>query len=161
VEDNRREIYDGVASRLSDLKLRGSYGVNGNNNIGDYDIPTLGSYGYVLGNPQAAAIGQAPNVIANPNLKWERSQTYDIGVDFGLFGNRITGSFDYYNKLNTQLLMNVPVPEVTGLQFALANAGSVRNIGEELELTTRNIVGRFEWTTGINISHNGNKIVAL
>ena len=146
---------------LSDLKLRASYGVNGNNNIGDYDIPTLGSYGYVLGSPQGAAIGQAPNVIANPNLKWERSQTYDVGLDFGLFNNRLTGSFDYYNKLNTQLLLNVPVPEVTGQQFALANAGSVRNIGQELELTSRNMVGRFQWTTSINISHNGNKIVSL
>jgi TonB-linked SusC/RagA family outer membrane protein len=146
---------------VSDLKLRGSYGVNGNNNIGDYDVPTLGSYGYVLGSTQAAAIGQAPNVISNPNLKWERSQTYDVGVDFGLFGNRITGSFDYYNKLNTQLLLNVPVPEVTGLQFALQNAGSVRNIGQELEITSRNLTGKLEWTTSINISHNSNKIVAL
>jgi len=146
---------------VSDLKLRASYGVNGNNNIGDYDVPTLGSYGYVLGSTPAAAIGQAPNVIANPDLKWERSQTYDIGVDFGLLGNRITGSFDYYNKLNTQLLLNVPVPEVTGQQSALRNAGSVRNIGEELEVTTRNLVGAFEWSTSINVGHNGNKIVAL
>jgi len=146
---------------VSDLKLRGSYGVNGNNNIGDYDVPTLGSYGYVLGATQAAAIGQAPNVIANPNLKWERSQTYDAGIDFGLFNNRITGSFDYYNKLNTQLLLNVPVPEVSGQQFALQNAGSVRNIGQELEITSRNVTGRLEWTTSVNISHNTNKIVAL
>ncbi|HMH21878.1 MAG TPA: TonB-dependent receptor [Puia sp.] len=146
---------------LSDLKFRASYGVNGNNNIGDYDIPTLGSYGYVLGATQAAAIGQAPNTISNPDLKWEKSQTFDIGVDFGIFNNRITGSFDYYNKLNTQLLLNVPVPEATGLQSALQNAGSMRNIGEELELTSRNFVGRFEWSTSINVSHNGNKIVAL
>jgi len=146
---------------ISDLKFRASYGVNGNNNIGDYDIPTLGSYGYVLGATQAAAIGQAPNTISNPDLKWEKSQTYDIGVDFGFLNNRITGAFDYYNKLNTQLLLNVPVPEATGLQSALQNAGSMRNIGEELELTSRNFVGRFEWSTSINVSHNSNKIVAL
>ncbi|HEY4062896.1 MAG TPA: TonB-dependent receptor [Puia sp.] len=146
---------------VSDLKLRASYGVNGNNNIGDYDYPTLGSYGYVLGAAQAAAIGQAPNVIANPDLKWEKSATYDVGFDFGILNNRITGSFDYYNKLNTQLLLNVPVPEVTGQQSALKNAGSVRNIGEELELTSHNMTGRFEWSTSVNISHNGNKIVSL
>jgi TonB-linked SusC/RagA family outer membrane protein len=146
---------------ISDLKLRASYGVNGNNNIGDYDYPTLGSYGYVLGATQAAAIGQAPNVISNPDLKWEKSQAYDFGFDFGVLNNRITGSFDYYNKLNTQLLLNVPVPEVTGQQSALRNAGSVRNIGEELELTSRNFVGRFEWSTSVNVSHNGNKIVSL
>ena len=148
-------------SVFSDLKLRGSYGVNGNNNIGDYDVPTLGAYGYVLGATPGAAIGQAPNVISNPDLKWEKSQTYDVGIDFGILNNRITGSFDYYNKLSTQLLLNVPVPETSGQQFSLRNAGSVRNIGQELELISRNLVGRFEWTTSVNVSHNSNKIVAL
>lgn len=146
---------------MTDLKLRASYGVNGNNNIGDYNVPTLASYGYVLGATPAAAIGQAPNVIANPDLKWERSQTYDVGIDFGFFNRRLTGSFDYYNKLNTQLLLNVPVPEATGQQFVLMNAGSVRNIGEELELTSHNLTGRLEWITSVNVSHNSNKIVAL
>ena len=148
---------------LSDLKLRVSYGVNGNNNLpNDYaSIATLGSAGYVLGATQAAVIGQAPNVLANPYLQWEKSQTWDAGFDFGFLNNRITGSFDYYNKLNTKLLLNVQVPEVTGFQTYLNNIGSVRNIGEELELTTRNMVGKFQWTTTINVSHNTNKIVSL
>jgi len=157
---NEEDFMKGLP-QISDLKIRASYGVNGNNNIGDYDVPTLGSYGYVLGASQAAAIGQAPNVISNPDLKWEKSQTYDLGFDFGILNNRITGSFDYYNKLNTQLLLNVPVPEATGLQFALRNAGSVRNIGEELQITSRNLVGHFEWSTSVNVSHNSNKIVSL
>ncbi len=148
---------------LSDLKLRASFGVNGNNNLGsDYAaIATVGSAGYIFGTTQAAAIGQAPNVLANPNLKWEKSQTYDFGFDFGLFNNRITGSFDYYNKLNTDLLLNVQVPEVTGFQTYLNNIGSVRNIGQELEITTRNLVGKFQWSTSINIAHNTNKILEL
>ena len=148
---------------LSDLKLRVSYGVNGNNNLpNDYaSIATLGSAGYVLGATPAAVIGQAPNVLANPSLQWEKSQTWDGGFDFGFLNNRITGSFDYYNKLNTKLLLNVQVPEVTGFQTYLNNIGSVRNIGEELELTTRNMVGKFQWTTTINVSHNTNKIVSL
>jgi TonB-linked SusC/RagA family outer membrane protein len=148
---------------ISLLKLRGSYGVNGNNNLGgDYPaIPTLGSFGYVFGSTQAAVIGQGPNVLANPDLKWEKSQTYDIGLDFGILRNRITGSFDYYNKLNTDLLLNVSVPEVTGFQTYLTNIGSVRNIGEELEITSRNMVGKFRWTTSVNVTHNTNKIEAL
>jgi TonB-dependent starch-binding outer membrane protein SusC len=147
---------------VSELKLRASYGVNGNNNIGNYpSIPTLGSYGYVLGSTQAAVIGQAPNVLANPSIQWEKSQTYDGGVDFGILNNRVTGSFDYYNKLNTKLLLNVQVPEATGQQSFLNNVGSVRNIGEELELTTHNFIGRFQWTTSINVSHNTNKVVSL
>jgi hypothetical protein len=100
-------------------------------------------------------------VLANPDLQWERSQTYDVGLDFGILNNRIVGSFDYYNKLNTQLLLNVQVPAVSGFQTYLNNVGSVRNIGEELEITSRNLVGRVQWTTSVNLSHNTNKVVAL
>jgi len=148
---------------ISDLKLRGSFGINGNYNLpNDYaSIATIGSAGYVFGTTQAAVIGQFPNVLANPNLKWEKSQTYDIGADFGILNNRITGSFDYYNKLNTDLLLNVPVPETTGFQTYLTNIGSVRNIGQELELTTRNTTGKFAWSTTVNLTHNTNRIEAL
>jgi TonB-dependent starch-binding outer membrane protein SusC len=148
---------------ISDLKVRGSIGANGTNNLGsDYaPIPTLTTSGYVFGTTQAAVIGQSPSKIANPDLQWERSVTYDIGLDFGLLDNRITGSIDYYNKLNTKLLLNVQVPEVTGFQTYLSNTGSVRNIGEELEVTTHNFVGNFQWNTTFSISHNTNKVVAL
>ncbi|MFL5739089.1 MAG: SusC/RagA family TonB-linked outer membrane protein [Flavisolibacter sp.] len=150
-------------SFLSDLKLRLSYGENGNNNLpNDYaSIATIGSAGYVFGTAQTAAIGQAPNVLANPNLHWERSKTYDAGFDFGILRNRITGSFDYYNKLNTDLLLFVQVPEVTGFQTYLTNIGAVRNIGQELEITSRNLVHAFQWNTSVNISHNSNKVEAL
>jgi TonB-linked SusC/RagA family outer membrane protein len=149
-------------SAISDLRLRVSYGVNGNNNLpNDYaSIATIGSAGYVFG-PPAAVIGQAPNVLANPDLQWERSETYDIGFDFGILRNRITGSFDYYNKLNTDLLLNVQVPSVTGFASYLTNIGSVRNIGQEYELNTRNLIGRFQWNTSFILTHNTNKIEAL
>jgi TonB-linked SusC/RagA family outer membrane protein len=148
---------------ISDLGLRASYGVNGNDNLpNDYaSIATIGSAGYVLGSTPAAVIGQAPNVLANPDLKWEKSQTYDFGLDFGVLRNRITGSFDYYNKLNTDLLLNVQVLGATGFTSYLTNVGSVRNIGQELEITSRNIVGKFQWTTSVNLTHNTNKIEAL
>lgn len=151
------------ADFLSDLSLRGSWGINGNNNLpNDYaSIATIGSAGYVFGATPLTAIGQTPNILANPDLKWEKSQTYDIGIDFGILKNRITGSFDYYNKLNTDLLLNVQVPEVTGFQTYLTNIGSVRNIGQELEITSRNIVGKLQWSTSINVTHNTNEIVAL
>jgi TonB-linked SusC/RagA family outer membrane protein len=148
---------------LSYLKLRASYGVNGNNNLpNDYaPISTIGSAGYVFGTTAATVIGQTPNVLANPDLKWEKSQSYDLGFEFGLFNNRITGSFDYYNKLNTDLLLNVQVPEATGFQTYLSNIGSVRNIGQELTITSKNMVGKFEWSTSINVTHNKNRIEGL
>ena len=150
-------------SAISDFKIRASYGVNGNNNLGnDYaSIATIGTASYIFGSTPATGIGQVPNVLANPDLKWERSQTYDFGLDFGILQNRITGSFDYYNKLNTDLLLNVQVPSVTGFTNYLTNIGSVRNIGEELEISSRNITGKFQWTTSVNITHNTNKIEAL
>jgi TonB-linked SusC/RagA family outer membrane protein len=148
---------------ITNLKLRASYGVNGNNNLpNDYaSIATLGTGSYVFGTTPATAIGQAPNVLANPNLQWEKSQTFDVGLDFGILNNRITGSIDYYNKLNTQLLLNVQVPEATGFQTYLNNIGSVRNIGQELQINSRNLIGKFQWNTSVNLSHNTNKIVAL
>ncbi|MEO7531580.1 MAG: TonB-dependent receptor [Sediminibacterium sp.] len=158
-----KENFMRSVSFISYLKLRASYGVNGNNNLpNDYaPIPTIGSAGYIFGTTQAAAIGQNPNVLANPSLKWEKSQTYDFGIDFGILNNRITASFDYYNKLNTDLLLNVQVPEATGFQTYLNNIGSVRNIGQELEVTSRNTVGKVQWTTSVNFTHNTNKIIAL
>ena len=157
-----RKLYESIPL-FSDLALRGSWGVNGNDNLpNDYaSIATIGSAGYVLGSTPAVVIGQTPNVLANPDLKWEKSKTYDFGIDFGILKNRITGSFDYYNKLNTDLLLNVQVPEATGFQTYLTNVGSVRNIGQELEITSRNIVGKIQWTTSVNLTHNTNKIEAL
>lgn len=148
---------------ISDLKLRASYGVNGNDNLpNDYSsIATIASAGYVFGSTQGVVIGQAPNVLANPDLKWEKSKTYDFGIDFGVLKNRIVGSFDIYNKLSTDLLLNVPTLGVTGFPSSLGNIGSVRNIGQELEITSRNMVGEFQWSTTLTLAHNKNKIIAL
>ncbi|MCX2477719.1 TonB-dependent receptor [Pedobacter sp. MC2016-15] len=147
---------------ISDLKLRATYGVTGNNSIGDFgSIPTTASYGYVLGASQGAVIGQAPNRVSNPDLKWEKSTTKGVGLDFGIMKNRITGSFDYYNRLTSDLLLNVAIPQVTGFQAYLSNAGSVRNKGLELELSSRNLTGAFKWTTNLQASYNANNVVSL
>ena len=146
---------------ISNLKLRVSYGESGNDNLGnDYaSLATIGNANYVYGSTPAIGIGQAPNVLANPDLKWEKSKTYDFGLDFGILKNRIVGSFDYYNKLNNDLLLNVQVPAATGFASYLTNVGSVRNIGQEFEITSRNMVGKFQWSTSLNLTHNTNKII--
>ncbi|WP_375437571.1 TonB-dependent receptor [uncultured Hymenobacter sp.] len=145
---------------LSDLKLRGSVGLSGNNSIGDYSsIATLGVYTYSSGG--SLIPGQAPNRINNPNLKWERSRTFDVGLDFGLINNRVTGSLDYYTKTSRDLLLNVPVPTTAGFATQLTNIGEVLNKGFEVELSSRNLIGKFEWSTSINFSHNRNRVVHL
>ncbi len=145
---------------ISNLKLRASWGKSGNYNIGDYSaIPTLGFYNYTSNSE--LAVGQAPNRIANPDLTWEKSETVNIGVDFGILRNRITGAFDYYTRNSTDLLLNVPVPQATGFSTALTNIGKVNNKGWELELTSRNTVGKFQWTSTVNFTHNSNKVLEL
>jgi TonB-linked SusC/RagA family outer membrane protein len=145
---------------VNDLKLRASWGRSGNYNIGDYSsIPLLGVNNYSFNAIQA--YGQAPNGIINPNLGWETSETLDFGLDIGLFKSRVTASIDYYNKLNSDLLLNVPILGSTGFATSLANAGKVRNKGWEFELNTRNLTGSFQWTTSLNLSYNTNKVVEL
>ena len=148
-------------SWLNELKLRGSSGINGSNNIGNYAaFSTLGSYNYALGG--ATGLGQGVSGIPNPFLHWEESKTNDIGVDFGLLKNRITGVFDYYKKTNSDLLLQVPALASSGYTSYLSNVGEVENTGWEFELTSVNITNNdFQWKTSANISHNENKVLAL
>ena len=145
---------------ISDLKIRGSWGKSGNNNIGDYtSISTLGNFNYSFAGTQVG--GLAPDIIADPNLSWEKSNTFNIGVDAGFIQNRITASFDYYSKKNTDLLLYVPTVAASGFRNMLTNIGAVKNRGWEVELSTRNLTGAFQWTTAFNLSHNTNEILQL
>jgi len=146
---------------LSDLKLRYSYGEAGNYNIGNYSaISQIGLYNYSFNS--ASAIGQNSSNNPSTDLRWEKSKTNDIGLDFGFFKNRITGSVDYYVKDNSDLLLFVPTPALSGFTTTLANAGSVRNKGLEIALTSQNIThGKLNWSTTLNVSHNSNKVTAL
>ncbi|GAA0557024.1 SusC/RagA family TonB-linked outer membrane protein [Chitinophaga japonensis] len=148
---------------VSELKLRASWGHSGNNNIGDFSQSALlGFANYVLGTGEGALVkGQVPSNIPNPDLGWEKSETIDAGLDLGLFDNRIYASFDYYRKLNTDLLLSIPVAAVTGFSTAITNIGQVENKGWELELSTRNLTGALGWSTSINFSHNANKVLQL
>ena len=151
----------GLQPVLSDLKLRASWGTSGNYNIGDYSsLPLLGNYAYSFGGELVT--GLAPNGIYNPDLTWEKSNTVDVGLDLGFWNNRITASVDYYNRKSTDLLLNVPVSQITGFTSSLDNAGSVRNQGWEFELNTLNVTGQtFQWSTSLNFSHNKNELLSL
>lgn len=96
----------------------------------------LGSYNYTFGGTQV--FGQAPSGIPYPDLTWEKAETYDIGMDVGILRNRFTASFDYYHRINTALLLNMPIPGATGFATSLSNVGKVNNNGWEVELTYRN-----------------------
>lgn len=150
---------------ISNLKLRVSAGMLGNQNIGDYAYASTISQGgewadYVFGGELAT--GSVQNTISNPDLTWEKAQQFDLGLDFGFLDNRIAGSIDVYNKKNKDLLWLVPLPKESGFDSSLTNVGQIDNKGIEFTLNTVNITGKdFLWTTGFNFSYNKNKITEL
>ena len=152
------EKFLGNVEWLSILKARASWGISGNNGLGgDYEhIALLQSSDYSFGGNQV--VGLTSENIANSGLSWEQSETYNYGLDFGLFKNRLYGSIEYYRKTNTDLLLDINVPASTGFDTALTNIGEVFNHGWEFELNSKNFTGGFKWNTSLNLSFNGNKI---
>lgn len=146
---------------ISELKLRASYGVTGNQEIGTYNSIQLLSSGATIFNGE-----RQPTItrtsFGNPDLKWERVNQYDIGLELGLFNNRINLIADYYHRTTKDLLLNAPIPWSSGLESVTENIGSVENKGVELALNTVNIKSKdFTWTTDINFAANRNKILQL
>jgi TonB-linked SusC/RagA family outer membrane protein len=148
---------------ISFLKLRGSWGISGNNGIGDYSSIGLLSnvhttFGAGSGSVQT---GILPATLSNPNLKWEKSAEVDLGLDLGLFNDRISVTGDYYNRHSSDLLLTVNLPTTTGFGSTLENIGEVQNKGFEVGITTKNLTHVIHWTTTFNISHNINKVLQL
>lgn len=145
---------------VNELKLRASYGVTGNFNIGDFQY--LGTIGEALYSPGGQLVqGQAQASFGNPGLKWEKTESYDLGLEVSLFNNRVSLVADYYNKLTKDLLYNVSIPAISGFTSALVNVGDVRNRGFEIELNTRNLTHSFQWETAFNFSLNKNEVANL
>ena len=146
---------------FSDLKLRVSYGLTGNQEgIGNYpSTALLSTQNYVLGN--AIATGVGPSQIANPDLKWETTAQADIGLDVSFFNDRLSLTADVYQKRTRDLLLRVTIPSASGYSSALRNIGKVENKGIEIGLNSRNMVGAFTWTTSLNFSSNRNTVLDI
>lgn len=145
---------------LSNLKLRASYGIAGNNQIPNYGpIGLLIAQNYTFGSDMSN--GLIPQNISNPDLKWEKTAQYNAGLDAGFFSNRLNVSLDAYYSVTKDLLLNVPVPDITGFATQLTNIGRMRNQGVELNLSTKNTTGKFAWSTDFNFSMNRNKVLKL
>lgn len=147
---------------FSNLKLRTSFGYNGNQGISSYgSLAQLGSTTqYILGGN--SILGYYNSSLANTNLKWEKTRQFDIGLEAGFFNGRINVELDYYNKLTSDLLLSEQLPLQTGFTSTLRNIGKVSNKGLELLINTTNIASKdFKWETSINIAGNRNKTVDL
>ncbi len=146
---------------ISNLKLRSSYGVTGNSEIPAYQaLAGMGNYTVIFNDQRA--IGLGVNRLANPDLRWERTFQADIGLELGLFNNRLTLELDLYQKLTRDMLLNAPVPSSSGYTQVTQNIGSMENRGVEIAVNSVNVVrNNFKWDTHFNWSINQNRVLEL
>ena len=157
---SNEDFMKNVAS-VSNLKVRGSWGQTGNQEIGSYQtqpfISTTSLYQY-----GAAQTGLVPSSVANPDLKWETTTQKDVGLELGLFKDRFNVSIDWYNKLTSDMLLSVPLPLSTTTGSVLRNYGKVENAGWEFTFNTVNVSKKdFRWTSDLIITINRNKVKQL
>lgn len=145
---------------LTNLKVRASWGANGNNSISDgASLGLMSSANYSFGNNLIN--GYAPTSLDIPDLTWEKVYSWNWGVDVGILNNRISLSADYYRKNTKDLLYQVTVPGVIGFSKIWDNIGEVFNEGFELEISSINLVKPLKWSTSFNLSYNKNEIKDL
>ena len=154
---SQEKFMQSLKSVLSDLKLRASYGVNGN-------LPSS-YYGYQSTYTTGAFYNGKPSpwesTLGNEELTWEKNYALNLGLDIGLF-SRVNVSLDWYTRTTKDLLMSKQLNSISGFSSLLTNVGQMRNTGVELEVRSNNIKTKdFSWTTAFNLSHNKNKILKL
>jgi TonB-linked SusC/RagA family outer membrane protein len=140
---------------LTYFKLRGSYGVTGNAEIGDFEYMGLWRAVNYVGTP-----GLEISKVENPDLRWERTEQYDVGTDFQLWNGRISGGFDYYFKKTSDLILNRPINQTSGQSSITANVGDLENQGVELFLTSHNLSSssQLKWVTDLTFGRNTNVV---
>lgn len=148
-------------SALDLLKLRASWGINGNQEIGDYQFVSVinNGRGYDFGN--GTEVGSSPLFIENQDIRWEQAEQINVGLDAGFFKNRLQLTLDFYVKNTSGLLEKIPIPAHVGNDGPTSNVGSVQNKGIELALNWRNKSGPWRYSFGINGAYNKNKMTFI
>ncbi len=150
---------------FSNLKLRASWGKNGNERIGQFRYTSLmdGGQNYYFGSGDHATMqyGSSPSKIANPDVKWEESEQLDLGFESRFFNNSLTFGFDYFKKKTNGMLMDQPIPAYVGKGAPIANAGDMQNWGLEFESTYKLKINDFSFNVGANASYLNNKLIKL
>ncbi len=155
------ESFMDSADWLNQLKLRVSWGQNGNENIGDWQyLSTIGTGARTYEYDGVIYPGASPDRAPNPDIKWETSEQFNVGVD-ALIDNRFTFALDYYIKTTKDLLVYVPIPSYVGVGAAASNAGSVRNSGVEFAFKYNDHAGDWNWFVDFNIAYNSNKVIEV
>jgi TonB-linked SusC/RagA family outer membrane protein len=153
-----REAFMQNITFINQLKLRTSYGVNGNAGIGNYDF--FPSYGFAVS--YNSAPGSAPTNVGNLDLTWELNKPFNIGLDVSVLKNRLSLTTDYYKRKSENLLLDVPLSSTTGFNSQRRNVGALQNEGVEVTLNGIPFQTKdFTWTSNLNFAHNKNKILSL
>jgi len=145
------------------LKLRASWGQNGNQDIGNfaYTSTIATGFGYTFGDGESFTTGAVPSSVPNPNLKWETSEQLNFGVDLGLWQDRLIFKADYYQKDTKGLLVRAPIPGHVGNNAPIINGGSVQNDGFEFSVDYRNYKNKFNYNVGLNFALNKNEVTHI
>jgi TonB-linked SusC/RagA family outer membrane protein len=145
---------------LTDFKLRASYGITGNNEIGNYtSLSNLSTSNYILGD--AIANGQILAAFANADLGWEQSQQLDIGLDLAMFDNRLIFTAEYYERITNDMLLSIEIPVISGFTSTISNVGKVENKGLEFALDFQTRINQVNIRSNFNISFNRNKVLEI
>lgn len=153
-------FFAGLAKTINLLKLNVSYGTSGNQDIGDYQSKEL--YSSVAGFSYDGTSGVRLVQLANPGLKWETQNMFDISLEFGVLSNRISGKIGFYNRLTSDLLFNTPLSRTTGFNSIIQNVGSLRNRGIEFSISADVVrTQNFTWNVSGNFTNNVNEVVEI
>ncbi|MEM8965350.1 MAG: TonB-dependent receptor [Bacteroidota bacterium] len=140
---------------LDNLKFRGSYGVTGNSAIPNFrQQRIIGLNNYIINNASALTFEDAE--LFDPRLGWERTEEFNAGVDIGFFNGRLNATVDVYQRITTDMLLNVQLPDYTGYSSILQNFGEMENRGVEVTINATPVTGPVLWNTSVNVSHNRN-----
>ncbi|MFT6841848.1 MAG: TonB-linked SusC/RagA family outer membrane protein [Psychroserpens sp.] len=158
-----QEKFLSSVSAISMMKIRLSYGLTGRTPRGYYEhVARVQNLAYTLGSGNGALVnGATQGTFGNTELSWEKTKEYNFGFDLRLFKGRINFTADLYKRQTTDLLLENPIPAITGFNTTATNVGQVNNKGIELSLHTRNLDGDFKWDTKINFTRNVNKVADL
>ena len=146
---------------ISNLRVRTSFGMTGNNQIPSYQSLSQLENNKVVMNGNMVEIGRYPSNVTNNDLKWESQKQYNVGFDFGVLDNRFSITADFYYKRIDDMLLQVNIPSTSGYTKAWKNAGSMENKGMEFAINANWFQGDFSWSTDFNISFYKNKILSL
>lgn len=153
---SEEDFFSNSVPSVSELKVRVSYGLLGNDNISAFQYAELYSTGSYQGKPAIY-----PSNIPNPDLKWESTAQLDVGIDIGLFDDRLLLTADYYDKQTKDLLLARPLPGSSGFSSVVENIGEMENKGVEFTLSGQHTLGPIRWTSQLNMSLNRNKVLKL